>query len=79
MAAIVKTVWFGRQLNVLLVTGKSVSGELTEVTDAYIVLDRDGTEVQVMAHAIAMIVPAATKDDQAQAGAGSSSGPELFE
>ena len=79
MAAIVKTAWFGRQLNVMLVTGKSVSGELTEVTDAYIVLDRDGTEVQIMAHAIAMIVPAAPKDDQALAGAGSSSGPELFE
>ncbi len=79
MAAIVKTVWFGRQLNVLLLTGKSVSGELTEVTDTYIVLDRGGTEVQVMAHAIAMIAPAAPKEDQAQAGAGSSSGPELFE
>ena len=79
MAAIVKTVWFGKQLNVLLTTGKSVSGELTEVTDAYIILDRGGTEMQVMAHAIVMIVPATAKDDKAQAGAGSSSGPELFE
>lgn len=55
MANVVKTGWFSRRITVLMVTGKSVTGTLDEVTDNYIVLTRDGSEVQVMCHAIVAI------------------------
>ena len=57
MASVVKATWFGRQVNVLLVSGKSVVGELAEVTDNYIVLDTKSGELQVMVHAIIAIRP----------------------
>ncbi|MFP4176022.1 MAG: hypothetical protein ACOCTQ_01960 [Planctomycetota bacterium] len=54
-AEVVKSEWFGRELSVLLTNGKTVSGELTEVSPNFIVLDRDKGEVQVMKHAIILI------------------------
>ena len=58
MANVVKTGWFGRDISVLLSNGKSVSGELSEVSDRYIVLHTKGGDVQVMVHAILVIRPA---------------------
>ncbi len=52
MAQVIKTEWFGRQISVLMVNGKSVTGELSEVTDSYIVLARGSSETQIMVHAI---------------------------
>jgi len=40
---------------VLMVNGKSVTGELSEVTDNYIVLTRGGVETQIMGHAIVAV------------------------
>lgn len=54
-AEVVKSEWFGRELSVLLTNGKTVSGELTEVSPNFIVLDRDKGEVQVIKHAIILI------------------------
>jgi sRNA-binding regulator protein Hfq len=79
MANVVKTSWFGNQVSVLTVNGKTVTGELTETSDNYIVLSRNGADVQIMVHAIVMIVPAAAKDAKAQqASEPADSGPELF-
>ena len=58
MASIVKSSWFGKQVSVLLVSGKSVAGELSEVSDHYIVLTTKAGEMQIMAHAIVAIRPA---------------------
>jgi len=55
MASIVKSSWFGRQVTVLLVTEKSVSGELSEVSEHYIVLTTKSGEMQIMANAIIAI------------------------
>ncbi len=55
MPGVVRPDWFGRDLSVLLVSGKRVSGELTEVTDHYIVLNSDGGDVQVMVHAMVAV------------------------
>ncbi len=55
MADVVKSEWFGREISVLLTNGKRVSGELTEVSPNYIVLDRENGEVQVMKHAVILI------------------------
>jgi hypothetical protein len=55
MAKIIKTGWFGKQIRVLLVTGDRVKGELVEVADEYLVIDRAGGEMQIMAHAIVAI------------------------
>ena len=57
MANVVKASWFGRKLDVLLVSGKSVVGELAEVSDSYIVLNTKDGELQVMVHAIMVIRP----------------------
>jgi sRNA-binding regulator protein Hfq len=56
--SIVKSSWFGRQVSVLLISGKSLTGELTEVSDHYIVLTTKTDETQIMAHAIIAIRPA---------------------
>ena len=56
-APVVRPSWFGRQITVMLVTGKSVSGELTEVSEHYIVLTSDSGETQVMVHGIIAIRP----------------------
>lgn len=63
MAKVIRTEWFGKQVNVLTVTGKAVSGEVTEVSDCYIVLADNGTLTQVMVHAIVAIVPATEQPD----------------
>ena len=55
MAKIIKTGWFGKQISIWLSTGKKVTGELTEVADEYLVIDRDGSDLQIMAHAIVAI------------------------
>ncbi len=55
MAGLVKIGWFGRQISVLMVNGKSITGELTEVSEHYIVVTRGGSETQVMAHAVVAI------------------------
>jgi sRNA-binding regulator protein Hfq len=55
MADLIKTGWFGRRINVLMVNGKSATGELSEVTDNYIVITRGGNETQIMGHAIVAI------------------------
>ena len=51
----IKTEWFGKQLSVLLSNGKSVTGELTEMTDRYIVLTRSGADTLVMVHAVVAV------------------------
>jgi sRNA-binding regulator protein Hfq len=45
-------------VRVITVTGKALSGEVSEVTDQYIVLVSNGTPTQVMVHAIVAIAPA---------------------
>ena len=55
MASIVKSSWFGKQVTVMLVSEKSVSGELSEVSDHYIVLTTKNGETQIMASAIIAI------------------------
>ena len=79
MAGIVKTEWFGTQVTVLMVNGKSVTGELSETSENYIVLTRGASPIQIMAGAIVMIVPAAEKGKQSQAKPADDSGPALFE
>lgn len=54
-ANIVKAEWFGRELSILLTNGKRVSGELTETSPSFIVLDREKGKVQIMKHAIILI------------------------
>ncbi len=63
MANVVKPAWFGREINVLLVSGKSVVGELTDVADHYVVLNTKTGELQVMVHAIVAIRPADSSED----------------
>lgn len=58
MADVVKSEWFGRNINVLLTNEKKVSGELTQVSENYIILDGPQGEVQVMTSAIVLIRPA---------------------
>jgi sRNA-binding regulator protein Hfq len=64
MPGIVRTAWFGKQISVLMVNGKTVSGELSEVTDRYIVLRVGNSQTQVMDHAIVAIRLAADKEVQ---------------
>lgn len=52
---VVRTGWFGQRVTVVLLNGKALKGELTEVSERYIVLDADGVATQVMVHAIAVI------------------------
>ena len=60
MPGVVRPDWFGRELSVLLVSGKWVSGELTEVADHYIVLNGDGGDVQIMVRAMVAVRLAGT-------------------
>lgn len=55
MAGAVKPSWFGRNISILLASGKWLTGELTEVTESYVVLRTDGGEVQVMVHAMVAV------------------------
>jgi sRNA-binding regulator protein Hfq len=63
MAGLVKIGWFGRQISVLMVNGKSITGELTEVSEHYVVLTRAGSDTQIMAHAIVAIRLAGEKEE----------------
>lgn len=62
MAQVIKTEWFGKQLSILMANGKTVTGELSEVTENYIVLTRGTTETQIMVHAIIAVRLAADKE-----------------
>ena len=66
MANVVKTEWFGKQISVLMINGKSFTGELSEVTDNYIVLTQDEMQTQIMVRAIIAIRPAAQPGMQEQ-------------
>ncbi len=79
MANVVKSGWFGRNVSVLLINGKTISGEVTEVTEHYVVLTRGKVEVQVMGSAI-VVASAVEKSPADQSDKGSAdSGPALFE
>ena len=59
MPDVTKPSWFGRQVTVLMSNGKSLTGELAEVSDRFIVLQpKSGVETQIMVHAIIAIRPA---------------------
>ena len=62
MTGIIRTEWFGRQISVLLTTGKTLTGELSEVTDTYLVLDRESGQVQIMGHAVVAVRLAIDKE-----------------
>ena len=62
MAGLVKTAWFGKQVSILMVNGKTVTGELSEVTDRYVVLTINKAETQVMDHAIVAVRLAGDKE-----------------
>jgi len=64
MAQVIKIEWFGRQISVLMVNGKSVTGELSEVTDNYIVLTRGSSETQIMVHAIIAVRVVSEKEGE---------------
>jgi small nuclear ribonucleoprotein (snRNP)-like protein len=55
MANVVKTDWFGKRISVLMVNGETVSGELTEVSDHYVVLDTGKADVQIMVGAMVAV------------------------
>jgi sRNA-binding regulator protein Hfq len=65
MADVVKSGWFGREVSVLMVNGKSITGELSEVCDNFLVLTRGGAEHQIMVHAIVAIRLAGERDGEA--------------
>ena len=67
MPGIVRTEWFGRQISVLMVNGKTVTGELSEVTDQYLVLTIGNSQTQIMGHAIIAIRVAAEKEAKQRA------------
>jgi hypothetical protein len=64
MAGVAKTEWFGKQVSVLMVNNKTVTGELSETSDRYIVLTIGKSEMQIMVHAIIAIRPAGAPDVQ---------------
>ena len=64
MANVMKADWFGKNVAVLMVNGKTLSGELTEVAEKYIILDVGGTQTQVMVHAIVAVRLAGEKEPQ---------------
>jgi len=55
MAGVIRTGWFGKQLSVLMINNKTVTGELIETTDEYIVLMIGKSEMQIYVHAIIAI------------------------
>jgi len=68
MADVVKTGWFGRKITVLMVNGKSITGELTQVSDNYIVVQNGaGVETQIMVRAI-IAVRLAEEEKRGQSG-----------
>ena len=63
MAGLVKIGWFGKQVSVLMVNGKSITGELSEVAEHYVVITRNGSDTQVMGPAIVAIRLASEKEE----------------
>jgi hypothetical protein len=61
MANVIRSQWFGRSIKILLSNDKTITGELAEVTDNYLVIDRSGVPTQVMLHAIIAVWPAGEK------------------
>jgi len=58
MADVVKSGWFGRKVHVVLTNGKSLNGELSEVSENYIVIEPEGKQpTQIMVHAIVALRP----------------------
>ncbi len=55
MAGVVRTQWFGKQVTILMVNGKSVTGEISETSDQYLVLDVGKSQMQIFTHAIIAI------------------------
>lgn len=66
MAGAIKAEWFGKPVTVLMMNGKSVTGELSEVTDNYIVLTVDTAQTLIMVHAIVAVRLAAGVEDSPQ-------------
>jgi sRNA-binding regulator protein Hfq len=66
MATVIKTEWFGKQVSVLMVNGKTVTGELAEVTENYLVLNVGAIQMQIMVHAIIAIRLATGREPQEQ-------------
>jgi sRNA-binding regulator protein Hfq len=66
MATVIKTEWFGKQISVLMVNGKTVTGELAEVTENYLVLNVGAIQMQIMVHAIIAIRLATGREPQEQ-------------
>jgi sRNA-binding regulator protein Hfq len=64
MANVIKTEWFGKQVTVLMVNGKAATGELTEVTDKYVLLGAGAGQTLIMVHAIVAVKLASAKDSQ---------------
>ena len=79
MANVVRGGWFGTQVSVLLVNGKTITGEVAEVTDHYVVLSRGNSEVQIMGSAIVLVAPSEKQPSEGSARAAADSGPPLFE
>jgi len=52
---VVKATWFGQCIRVVMLNGKAIQGDLTEVSECYIVLEVEGVATQIMVHAIAVI------------------------
>lgn len=66
MATIVKPEWFGRKISVVMVNGKTLTGELAEVTDNFIVVEgTNNRPVQIMTHAIVAISPTGPEEESA--------------
>jgi len=64
MPAVVRPEWFGQKINVLMVNGKSATGELVETGDSYIVIKgQGGVQTQIMAHAIIAVRLAGTEKE----------------
>ncbi len=66
MANVVKVGWFGKNVSVLMVNGKTLTGELAEVAENYIVLNVGAppVEMEIMVHAIIAIRLAGEKEPQ---------------
>lgn len=79
MGNVVRGGWFGRQVSVLLVNGKTIAGEVTEVTEHYVVLSRSNSEVQIMGSAIVLIAPSEKQSSEGSGQSAADAGPPLFE
>ena len=79
MGNVVRGSWFGRQVSVLLVNGKTIAGEVTEVTEHYVVLSRSNSEVQIMGSAIVLIAPSEKQSSEGSEQSAEDAGPALFE